>query len=339
MIRVGINGFGRIGRMAFRAVFEYNKNIEIVGINDLLDAEYMAYMLKYDSTHGKFNGEISVEGNQLIVNGKKIRVTSEPEPSKLKWGDIGADYVIESTGLFTSSDKAIGHINAGAKKVVISAPAKDNTPTFVMGVNHTTYRPEMNIVSNASCTTNCLAPVAKVIHDNWGIEEGLMSTIHAVTATQKTVDGPSKKDWRGGRGGYQNIIPASTGAAKAVGLVIPELKGKLTGMSFRVPVANVSVVDLTVRLKKPTKYEEICAKMKEYSEKDISLGGMKGILGYTEEEVVSTDFLHDSRTSIFDAKAGIPLSDTFVKVVSWYDNEWGYSVKLLELIEYMNSAK
>jgi glyceraldehyde 3-phosphate dehydrogenase len=339
MIRVGINGFGRIGRMAFRAVFEYNKNIEIVGINDLLDAEYMAYMLKYDSTHGKFNGEISVEGNQLIVNGKKIRVTSEPEPSKLKWGDIGADYVIESTGLFTSSDKAIGHINAGAKKVVISAPAKDNTPTFVMGVNHTTYRPDMNIVSNASCTTNCLAPVAKVIHDNWGIEEGLMSTIHAVTATQKTVDGPSKKDWRGGRGAYQNIIPASTGAAKAVGLVIPELKGKLTGMSFRVPVANVSVVDLTVRLKKPAKYEEICAKMKEYSEKDVSLGGMKGILGYTEEEVVSTDFLHDPRTSIFDAKAGIPLSDTFVKVVSWYDNEWGYSVKLLELIEYMNSVK
>ena len=339
MIRVGINGFGRIGRMAFRAVFEYNKNIEIVGINDLLDAEYMAYMLKYDSTHGKFNGEIFVEGNQLIVNGKKIRVTSEPEPSKLKWGDIGADYVIESTGLFTSSDKAIGHINAGAKKVVISAPAKDNTPTFVMGVNHTTYRPEMNIVSNASCTTNCLAPVAKVIHDNWGIEEGLMSTIHAVTATQKTVDGPSKKDWRGGRGAYQNIIPASTGAAKAVGLVIPELKGKLTGMSFRVPVANVSVVDLTVRLKKPAKYEEICAKMKEYSEKDVSLGGMKGILGYTEEEVVSTDFLHDPRSSIFDAKAGIPLSDTFVKVVSWYDNEWGYSVKLLELIEYMNSVK
>jgi glyceraldehyde 3-phosphate dehydrogenase len=339
MIRVGINGFGRIGRMAFRAVYEYNKNIEIVGINDLLDAEYMAYMLKYDSTHGKFQGEISVEGNQLIVNGKKIRVTSEPEPSKLKWGDIGADYVIESTGLFTSSDKAIGHINAGAKKVVISAPAKDNTPTFVMGVNHTTYRPEMNIVSNASCTTNCLAPVAKVIHDNWGIEEGLMSTIHAVTATQKTVDGPSKKDWRGGRGAYQNIIPASTGAAKAVGLVIPELKGKLTGMSFRVPVANVSVVDLTVRLKKPAKYEEICAKMKEYSEKDVSLGGMKGILGYTEEEVVSTDFLHDPRTSIFDAKAGIPLSDTFVKVVSWYDNEWGYSVKLLELIEYMNSVK
>jgi glyceraldehyde 3-phosphate dehydrogenase len=339
MIRVGINGFGRIGRMAFRAVYEYNKNIEIVGINDLLDAEYMAYMLKYDSTHGKFNGEISVEGNQLIVNGKKIRVTSEPEPSKLKWGDIGADYVIESTGLFTSSDKAIGHINAGAKKVVISAPAKDNTPTFVMGVNHTTYRPEMNIVSNASCTTNCLAPVAKVIHDNWGIEEGLMSTIHAVTATQKTVDGPSKKDWRGGRGAYQNIIPASTGAAKAVGLVIPELKGKLTGMSFRVPVANVSVVDLTVRLKKPAKYEEICAKMKEYSEKDVSLGGMEGILGYTEEEVVSTDFLHDPRSSIFDAKAGIPLSDTFVKVVSWYDNEWGYSVKLLELIEYMNSVK
>lgn len=339
MIRVGINGFGRIGRMALRAVFEYNKNIEIVGINDLLDADYMAYMLKYDSTHGRFNGTVEVDGNHLIVNGKKIRVTSEPDPAKIAWGDVGADYVIESTGLFTSSDKAKAHIQAGAKKVVISAPAKDETPTFVMGVNHTKYTPDMNVVSNASCTTNCLAPVTKVLHDFWGIEEGLMSTIHAVTATQKTVDGPSKKDWRGGRGGFQNIIPSSTGAAKAVGLVIPELKGKLTGMSFRVPTANVSVVDLTARLKKPAKYDEICKKMKEMSELEVSKGGLKGILGYTEDEIVSNDFLHDPRTSIFDAKAGIQLSDTFVKVVSWYDNEWGYSVKLLELIEYMDSVK
>jgi len=339
MIRIGINGFGRIGRMAFRAVYEYNKNIEIVGINDLLEPEYMAYMLKYDSTHGKFPFEVHVDGNYLVVKGKKIRVTSEPDPAKINWGEIGADYVIESTGLFTSSEKAKSHLDAGAKKVIISAPAKDDTPTFVMGVNHTSYKPDMKIISNASCTTNCLAPIAKVLHDNWGIEEGLMSTIHAVTATQKTVDGPSKKDWRGGRGAYQNIIPASTGAAKAVGLVIPELKGKLTGMSFRVPVANVSVVDLTVRLKKPAKYQEICQKMKEYSEKDISQGGMKGILGYTEDEVVSTDFLHDPRTSIFDAKAGIQLSDNFIKVVSWYDNEWGYSVKLLELIEYIDKIK
>lgn len=339
MIRVGINGFGRIGRMALRSVFEYNKNVEIVGINDLLDAEYMAYMLRYDSTHGKFPGTIEVSGDSIIVNGKKIKVFSIAEPNKIPWKEVGADYVIESTGLFTSSDKARGHIEAGAKKVVISAPAKDNTPTFVMGVNHTSYKPDMDIVSNASCTTNCLAPIAKVLHDRWGIEEGLMSTIHAVTATQKTVDGPSKKDWRGGRGAYQNIIPSSTGAAKAVGLVIPELKGKLTGMSFRVPTANVSVVDLTVKLKKPAKYEEICAAMKEYSEKDISEGGMKGVLGYTEDEVVSNDFVHDPRTSIFDAKAGIPLTDTFVKVVSWYDNEWGYSVKLIELIEYMDKVK
>ncbi|MCS7205135.1 MAG: type I glyceraldehyde-3-phosphate dehydrogenase [Leptospiraceae bacterium] len=340
MIRIGINGFGRIGRMAFRSIFEYNKtNIEIVAINDLLDAEYMAYMLKYDSTHGKFPFEVQVDGNYLVVNGKKVRVFSEPDPAKIPWGEVGADYVIESTGLFTSKEKCQAHINAGAKKVIISAPAKDDVPTFVMGVNHTSYRPDMNIVSNASCTTNCLAPVAKVLHDIWGIEEGLMSTIHAVTATQKTVDGPSKKDWRGGRGAYQNIIPASTGAAKAVGLVIPDLKGKLTGMSFRVPTANVSVVDLTVRLKKPAKYEDICKAMKEYSERDLKDGGMKGVLGYTEDEVVSTDFIHDPRTSIFDANAGIQLNDHFVKVVSWYDNEWGYSVKLIELIEYMDSVK
>ncbi|MFN3603604.1 MAG: type I glyceraldehyde-3-phosphate dehydrogenase [Leptonema sp. (in: bacteria)] len=339
MIRVGINGFGRIGRMVLRSVFEYKKNVEIVGINDLLDADYMAYMLKYDSTHGTFPGTIEVSGDSILVNGKKIRVFSIPEPNKIPWKEVGADYVIESTGLFTSSDKAKGHLESGAKKVIISAPAKDDTPTFVMGVNHTSYKPNMDIISNASCTTNCLAPIAKVLNDKWGIEEGLMSTIHAVTATQKTVDGPSKKDWRGGRGAYQNIIPSSTGAAKAVGLVIPELKGKLTGMSFRVPTANVSVVDLTVKLKNPAKYEDICKAMKEYSEKEVSSGGMKGILGYTEDEVVSNDFLHDPRTSIFDAKAGIALSDTFVKVVSWYDNEWGYSVKLIELIEYIDTVK
>ncbi len=339
MIRIGINGFGRIGRMALRAVFEYNKNIEIVGINDLLDAEYMAYMLRYDSTHGKFPGTIEVNEDFIVVNGKKIKTFAIPEPKNIPWKEVGADYVIESTGLFTSSEKAREHIQAGAKKVIISAPAKDNTPTFVLGVNHTSYQPTMDVISNASCTTNCLAPIAKVLQDRWGIEEGLMSTIHAVTATQKTVDGPSKKDWRGGRGAYQNIIPSSTGAAKAVGLVIPELKGKLTGMAFRVPTANVSVVDLTVRLKKPAKYEEICNAMKEYSEKDISEGGMKGVLGYTEDEVVSNDFLHDPRTSIFDAKAGIALSDTFVKVVSWYDNEWGYSLKLIEMIEYMDKVK
>lgn len=339
MIRIGINGFGRIGRMALRSVFEYNKNVEIVGINDLLDADYMAYMLRYDSTHGKFPGTVEVDGDFLIVNGKKIKTFSIAEPKNIPWKDVGADYVIESTGLFTSSEKAREHIEAGAKKVIISAPAKDNTPTFVMGVNHTSYQPTMDVISNASCTTNCLAPIAKVLHDKWGIEEGLMSTIHAVTATQKTVDGPSKKDWRGGRGAYQNIIPSSTGAAKAVGLVIPELKGKLTGMSFRVPTANVSVVDLTVRLKKPAQYEEICKTMKEYSEKDLSEGGMKGVLGYTEEEVVSNDFLHDPRTSIFDAKAGIALSNTFVKIVSWYDNEWGYSLKLIEMIEHMDKVK
>jgi glyceraldehyde 3-phosphate dehydrogenase len=330
-IKVGINGFGRIGRLVFRAAAK-NPNVEIVGINDLIDVDYMAYMLKYDSTHGIFDGEISVEGGNLIVNGKKIRVTAEREPANLKWNDIGAEYVVESTGLFLDKESAGNHIKAGAKRVVISAPAKDDTPTFVMGVNHTSYDPSMTIMSNASCTTNCLAPIAKVLHDKWGIEEGLMTTVHAVTATQKTVDGPSAKDWRGGRGGYQNIIPSSTGAAKAVGLVIPELKGKLTGMSFRVPVANVSVVDLTARLKNPATYDEIKAEMKRLSETD-----MKGILGYTEDEVVSTDFIGDARTSIFDAKAGIQMSPQFVKIVSWYDNEWGYSNKVIDLIAYTAS--
>ena len=333
MIKVGINGFGRIGRMVFRAVIEQNRNVEIVGINDLLDAGYMAYMLRYDSTHGRFTGDVKVEDGQLIVNGKKIRVTAESDPANLKWNEIGAEYVIESTGLFTTLEKTQAHLKSGARKVVISAPSAD-APMFVMGVNHTSYKNDMDIVSNASCTTNCLAPITKVINDRWGVEEGLMTTVHAVTATQKTVDGPSKKDWRGGRGAYQNIIPSSTGAAKAVGKVIPELAGKLTGMSFRVPTSNVSVVDLTVRLKKAAKYEDICEAMKEESE-----GAMKGILGYTDEEVVSNDFLHDARTSIFDAKAGIQLSSTFVKVVSWYDNEWGYSSKVVDLIEHMHTKK
>lgn len=333
-IKVGINGFGRIGRLVFRAALANHKEIEIVGINDLIDADYMAYMLKYDSIHGVFKGDIGVEGGQLVVNGKKIRVTAEKDPANLKWGDIGVDYVVESTGLFLEKEKAGAHIAAGAKRVVMSAPAKDDTPTFVMGVNHNSYKGDIAIMSNASCTTNCLAPLAKVVHDKWGIEEGLMTTVHAVTATQKTVDGPSVKDWRGGRGAYSNIIPSSTGAAKAVGLVIPELKGKLTGMSFRVPVANVSVVDLTARLKKAATYEEIKAEMKRASENEL-----KGILGYTEDEVVSTDFIGDARTSIFDAKAGIQLSDTFVKLVSWYDNEWGYSNKLVDLIKHTSSVK
>jgi glyceraldehyde 3-phosphate dehydrogenase len=327
--KVGINGFGRIGRLVFRAAAK-NPNVEIVGINDLLDADYMAYMLKYDSTHGIYQGDIKVEGGNLVVDGKTIRVTAEKDPANLKWGDIGAEIIVESTGLFLDQEKAGGHIAAGAKRVVISAPAKDDTPTFVMGVNHTDYKPEMTIISNASCTTNCLAPIAKILNDKWGIEEGLMTTVHAVTATQKTVDGPSMKDWRGGRGAYQNIIPSSTGAAKAVGLVIPELKGKLTGMSLRVPVADVSVVDLTARLKTPATYEEIKAEMKAQAE-----GAMKGILGYTEDEVVSTDFIGDARTSIFDAKAGIQISPTFVKIVSWYDNEWGYSSKVVDLIAYI----
>jgi len=326
-MKIGINGFGRIGRLAFRAAVD-RPDIEIVGINDLVEPDYMAYMLKYDSTHGQFKGTIAVEGGNLIVNGKTIRVTAEKDPANLKWGDVGAEVVIESTGLFLTLDTAQKHIDAGAKKVVMSAPAKDDTPTFVMGVNHWELKAEQTIVSNASCTTNCLAPIAKVLNDKFGIEEGLMSTIHAVTATQKTVDGPSAKDWRGGRGAYQNIIPSSTGAAKAVGLVLPELKGKLTGMSFRVPVADVSVVDLTVRLKNPATYADVKAAMKEASE-----GSMKGILGYTEDEVVSEDFKGDARTSIFDAKAGIALNDNFVKVVSWYDNEWGYSNKLIDLVQ------
>lgn len=328
-VKIGINGFGRIGRLVFRAAID-RANVEIVGINDLIDVDYMAYMLKYDSTHGIFKGNIEVKDGALVVNGKAIRVTAEKDPANLKWGEIGADYVVESTGLFLDQASAGKHLAAGAKKVIMSAPAKDETPTFVMGVNQKSYNSSMNIISNASCTTNCLAPIAKVINDKFGILEGLMTTVHAATATQKTVDGPSAKDWRGGRGAYQNIIPSSTGAAKAVGLVIPELKGKLTGMSFRVPVADVSVVDLTVRLKNPATYEQIKDAMKAASE-----GDMKGILGYTEDEVVSTDFLGDARTSIFDAKAGIQISDTFVKLVSWYDNEWGYSNKVVDLIEYV----
>jgi glyceraldehyde 3-phosphate dehydrogenase len=327
-LRIGINGFGRIGRLVLRAAID-RPGIEIAGINDLIDVDYMAYMLKYDSTHGTFQGDISVNDGNLVVNGKKIRVTAEKDPANLKWNEIGVHTVVESTGLFLDKEKAGLHLNAGAKRVVLSAPAKDDTPTFVMGVNHDKFDPSMQIISNASCTTNCLAPLAKVLHDKWGIAEGLMTTVHAVTATQKTVDSPSAKDWRGGRGAYQNIIPSSTGAAKAVGLVIPSLKGKLTGMSLRVPVANVSVVDLTARLEKPATYEEIKAEMKRASENEL-----KGIMGYTEDEVVSNDFNGDKRTSIFDAKAGIQMSPTFVKVVSWYDNETGYSNKLVDLIEY-----
>jgi len=326
-MKIGINGFGRIGRLAFRAAVD-RPDIEIVGINDLVEPDYMAYMLKYDSTHGQFKGTIAVEGGHLVVNGKTIRVTAEKDPANLKWNEVGAEVIIESTGLFLTMESAQKHIDAGAKKVVMSAPAKDDTPTFVMGVNHKSLKADQHIISNASCTTNCLAPIAKVLNDKFGIEEGLMSTIHAVTATQKTVDGPSAKDWRGGRGAYQNIIPSSTGAAKAVGLVLPELKGKLTGMSFRVPVADVSVVDLTARLKTPATYEQVKAAMKEASE-----GELKGILGYTEDEVVSEDFKGDARTSIFDAKAGISLNDHFVKVVSWYDNEWGYSNKLIDMVQ------
>jgi len=326
-MKIGINGFGRIGRLAFRAAIE-RPDVEVVGINDLVEPDYMAYMLKYDSTHGQFKGTIAVEGGNLVVNGKTIRVTAEKDPANLKWNEVGAEVIIESTGLFLTIETAQKHIDAGAKKVVMSAPAKDDTPTFVMGVNHKELKPEQTIVSNASCTTNCLAPIAKVLDDKFGIIEGLMTTVHAVTATQKTVDGPSAKDWRGGRGAYQNIIPSSTGAAKAVGLVLPQLKGKLTGMSFRVPVADVSVVDLVVRLKTPATYAEIKQAMKDASE-----GELKGILGYTEDEVVSEDFKGDARTSIFDAKAGIALNDNFVKVVSWYDNEWGYSNKIIDLVQ------
>jgi glyceraldehyde 3-phosphate dehydrogenase len=332
-MKVGINGFGRIGRLVFRAAAT-NPNVEVVAINDLVDVDYMAYMLKYDSTHGIFNGDVKVENGALVVDGKTIRVTAERDPANLKWNEVDAEYVVESTGLFLTKEKAQAHINAGAKRVIMSAPAKDDTPTFVLGVNNDKYTADMNIVSNASCTTNCLAPVAKVLNDTYGIIEGLMTTVHAVTATQKTVDSPSLKDWRGGRGAYQNIIPSSTGAAKAVGLVIPELKGKLTGMSLRVPVPNVSVVDLTVRLEKATTYDDIKATMKRYSENEL-----KGILGYTEDAVVSSDFIGDSRTSIFDAGAGIMLSDNFVKVISWYDNEWGYSNKVVEFMEHMDSVK
>ncbi|MBK7902825.1 MAG: type I glyceraldehyde-3-phosphate dehydrogenase [Proteobacteria bacterium] len=324
-IKVGINGFGRIGRMVFRAAVKDFADIEVVGINDLLEPDYLAYMLKYDSVHGRFKGDIAVEGSTLVVNGRKIRLTAVRDPAELKWGDVGADIVIESTGLFLDAVTAQKHLAAGAKKVIMSAPSKDETPMFVFGVNHTTYAGE-TIISNASCTTNCLAPVAKVLHDNWGIKRGLMTTVHAATATQKTVDGPSNKDWRGGRGILENIIPSSTGAAKAVGRVIPELNKKLTGMAFRVPTSDVSVVDLTVELSKPAKYAEICAAMKAASQ-----GAMKGVLGYTDEKVVATDFRGESCTSVFDSGAGLALDDTFVKVVSWYDNEWGYSSKVLEM--------
>lgn len=330
-IKVGINGFGRIGRLVFRAMTERD-NVEVVGINDLIDANYMAYMLKYDSVHGKFNGEVSVEGNDLVVNGKKIRVTAEKDPNNLKWNEVGAEYIVESTGLFLTKEAAQAHINAGAKKVILSAPSKDDTPMFVMGVNHKELTDDIKIFSNASCTTNCLAPLAKVVHDKFGIIEGLMTTVHATTATQKTVDGPSMKDWRGGRAALNNIIPSSTGAAKAVGKVIPSLNGKLTGMSFRVPTVDVSVVDLTVRIEKAASYDEICAAIKEASE-----GELKGILGYTEDLVVSQDFVGDKRTSIFDKDAGIMLSPNFVKLVSWYDNEMGYSNKLVDMLVHSAS--
>ena len=325
-IKLGINGFGRIGRMVFRAAVQNFSDIEIVGINDLLEPDYLAYMLKYDSVHGRFKGEVSVDGNTLVVNGKRIRLTAERDPANLKWNEVGADVVLESTGLFLTKETAEKHIAAGAKKVLLSAPSKDDTPMFVYGVNHESYAGQA-ILSNASCTTNCLAPVAKVLNDTWGIKRGLMTTVHAPTASQKTVDGPSNKDWRGGRGILENIIPSSTGAAKAVGVVIPELNKKLTGMAFRVPTSDVSVVDLTVELEKEASYAEICAAMKAASE-----GAMKGVLGYTEDKVVATDFRGESCTSVFDAEAGIALDKTFVKVVSWYDNEWGYSNKCLEMV-------
>ena len=329
MTKIGINGFGRIGRMVFRAAVQHFPEIEVVGINDLLEPEYLAYMLQYDSVHGRFQGDVKVEGTNLIVNGRKIRLTAEKDPANLKWNEVGADVVVESTGFFLDKEGAGKHIAAGAKKVIISAPSKDDTPMFVFGVNHTTYAGQQ-IISNASCTTNCLAPITKVINDKWGVKRGLMTTVHAATATQKTVDGPSAKDWRGGRGILENIIPSSTGAAKAVGVVIPAVKGKLTGMAFRVPTSDVSVVDLTVELENPATYAEICAEMKAQSE-----GALKGILGYTDEKVVATDFRGDARTSIFDAEAGIALDDTFVKLVSWYDNEWGYSNKCLEMVKVM----
>jgi glyceraldehyde 3-phosphate dehydrogenase len=328
-IKIGINGFGRIGRLVFRAAQNFN-DVQIVGINDLVDVDYMAYMLKYDSTHGRFNGTVEVKDGNLIVNGNVIRVTAERNPADLKWSAVGAEYVVESTGLFLDKKTAQGHIDAGAKKVIMSAPSKDDTPMFVCGVNLDAYTKDMQFVSNASCTTNCLAPVAKVLNDKFGIVEGLMTTVHATTATQKTVDGPSMKDWRGGRGAGQNIIPSSTGAAKAVGKVIPQLNGKLTGMAFRVPTPNVSVVDLTCRLEKGASYAEVCAAMKAASE-----GELKGVLGYTEDAVVSNDFIGETQTSVFDATAGISLNDNFVKVVSWYDNEMGYSTKVVELVQHM----
>ena len=332
MIKVGINGFGRIGRLVFRAAQGRN-DIQVVAINDLISVDYMAYMLKYDTIHGQFKGTIDVQDGNLIVNGNTIRVTSEKNPADLKWGDVDAEYIVESTGLFLSKDKAQGHIDAGGKYVVMSAPSKDDTPMFVCGVNLNAYEKGAPFVSNASCTTNCLAPIAKVLNDKFGITDGLMTTVHATTATQKTVDAPSAKDWRGGRAAAGNIIPSSTGAAKAVGKVIPQLNGKLTGMAFRIPTLNVSVVDLTVNLASPASYADIKAAMKEAAE-----GELKGILGYTEDDVVSSDFIGDSRTSIFDAKAGIALTDTFVKVVSWYDNEWGYSCKVLDLIAHMKTV-
>jgi glyceraldehyde 3-phosphate dehydrogenase len=328
-IRVGINGFGRIGRLAFRRAISL-ADVEVVGINDLIDVEYLAYMLRYDSTHGRFHGDVAVQNGQLVVNGKAIRITAERDPSNLRWNEVGADYVLESTGFFLTDEAARAHLTAGAKRVVMSAPSKDDTPMFVMGVNHHSYAGQA-IVSNASCTTNCLAPMAKVLHDNFGIVSGLMTTVHATTATQKAVDGPSVKDWRGGRGAGQNIIPSSTGAAKAVGRVIPELNGKLTGMAFRVPTPDVSVVDLTVNLAKPTSYEQVKAAMKAASQAELA-----GILGYTEDDVVSNDFLGESCTSVFDAGAGIALTDTFMKLVAWYDNEWGYSCKCIDLMQYMD---
>ncbi|MGD9831772.1 MAG: type I glyceraldehyde-3-phosphate dehydrogenase [Piscinibacter sp.] len=328
-IKIGINGFGRIGRMVFRAAIQNFKDVEVVAINDLLEPDYLAYMLKYDSVHGRFKGDVAVDGNTLIVNGKKIRLTALKDPAELKWGEVGADIVVESTGLFLTKETCQKHLAAGAKKVIQSAPSKDDTPMFVYGVNDSTYKGEA-IISNASCTTNCLAPVAKVLNDTFGIKRGLMTTVHATTATQKTVDGPSNKDWRGGRGILENIIPSSTGAAKAVGVVIPELNKKLTGMSFRVPTSDVSVVDLTVELNKEASYEDICKAMKAASE-----GAMKGVLGYTEDKVVATDFRGEPCTSVFDADAGIALDKTFVKVVAWYDNEWGYSNKVLEMVRVM----
>ena len=331
-IKIGINGFGRIGRMVFRAAVQNFHDVEVVAINDLLEPDYLAYMLRYDSVHGRFRGDIVVDGNTLVVGGKRIRLTQEKDPANLKWGDVGAAVVIESTGLFLTKEAAQKHLDAGAKKVILSAPSKDDTPMFVYGVNDKSYKGEA-IISNASCTTNCLAPVAKVLNDKWGIKRGLMTTVHAATASQKVVDGPSNKDWRGGRGILENIIPSSTGAAKAVGVVIPELNKKLTGMSFRVPTSDVSVIDLTVELLKEASYKEICAEMKAQSQ-----GALKGVLGYTEDKVVSTDFRGEAMTSVFDAEAGIALDGTFVKVVAWYDNEWGYSNKTLEMARVVAKA-